>query len=346
MAGNELSQGKGKRNFGQTAAKASLVAVILLWIIRAMYSGPPQSDTLEMGKYYAEILGIVVRVCGIACAIIALLSIPRYGIRGILVTALLGLFGNSAYFIYGGHKRLPILRAYARGVDKGGVDRGIAAARVAAAPTKEVITYSTIDFLQLEKEKAAALSAAESASDENALVLRAWAATLEDVMGARRRAAEAEQKLIAATVLDVASIKSTEDFVRRRWIANDWATRMHEAGLQLRGLPTVYRRCLAERGVSSARSALEADRIAANPPRKSLETAMALYVAEQNVATRFNLAVSALEDEWNAASDRASFQPRADSAAWKGALEALATAQNTLKLQREQLGVANPWPTQ
>ena len=99
MAGNELSQGKAKRNLGQAAATASLVAAIMTWIIRAIYGGPQQSDTLETGKYYAEVLRIIVHLSGIVCAIVAFASIRKYGTRGILVAALPGLFWNSGYFM-------------------------------------------------------------------------------------------------------------------------------------------------------------------------------------------------------------------------------------------------------
>jgi hypothetical protein len=343
MAGDELSQGKAKRNFGQNASMASLVAVILAWIIGAAYSGPPRSDTLEMGKYYAELLRIAVYVGGIICATLALFSIRKYGTKGILLAALVGLSWNAGYFLMGGHKRLPILRAYARGVNEGGIDKGIASARVAAASTKEVIAYGVIDFQRLDQHASAALAAVETASDVDALVLRGWGESLQQITAMRRRAAEAERKLIAANVLEVANIQSAEEFARRRWLANDWATAVHEAAVQLQLLPTIYRRQLTELGVSSARSGLEADRIVANLPRQSLEAALALHVAEQGVATRFNLAISALEDEWKAARDRAASPSRPDSSSAKQTLDALAAAQNTLKRQRENLGLSDPW---
>src|SRR5687767_37740 len=106
MAADEQAKPAKQRNFGQTAALASLVAVIACWVIHLAYSGPPKSATLEQGKFYAEIVQIILRIGGILCAMVALVSIRRFGAKGILAAALLGLLWNSGYFILGGPKRL------------------------------------------------------------------------------------------------------------------------------------------------------------------------------------------------------------------------------------------------
>jgi len=209
---------------------------------------------------------------------------------------------------------------------------------------REVVDYASVDFLQPGKAQAAAQEAAEKETGEDAQVLQSWADMLAALVTARQKAQDAEKKLIAADVLNPATVKDTDDFVKRRWIANDWSMALHESELQLQRMPGIHMRHLASRGVAHERIAVENQRLMKSLPKASVDASRALHTAEDAVAGRFNYAVSALETEWAYSRDRANFQPRPDSANWKEMTGALAKAQETLKQQRQQLGLANPWP--
>jgi hypothetical protein len=347
VATNEQSPETKKRNFGQIAANASLVAVIAAWVVRTGFNGPNTSPTLEQGKFYAEIVRMLLYGGGLVCAIVALVSIPKHGRKGILPAALLGLLFNSGYFIRGGPKQLPALRAHARALanESSAAPDATAQAqpRAQTPPAKEVINYAATDFQQLDKICGAAREAAIKESAEDALVLQTWAAVLETLLEGRQKAMEAEKALIAANVLNPATIKSTDDFVRRRWIANAWSAAVHESELQFQRLPGLYSQQLAQRGVQHDRISLESDRLSKNLPKAAIDANRALHGAEQAVAVRFNYAVSALETEWSYSRDRTAFQPREDSATWNENIEALRKAQDTLKRHRQQLHLPDPW---
>jgi len=344
---NEPSPEKKKRNLGQAAANASLVAVIAAWIIAAAYKGPNNSATMEQGKFYAELVRMILYGLGVVCAIVALASIRKYGAKGILCAAVVGLLWNAGYFILGGPKQLPALRAYARSVaaqGDGGATLPVANSRqVAAMPAKEVVDYGAIDFQRLDKFATAARDAAARESGEDARVLQAWADMLSALVAARQKAQEAENKLIAADVLNPATVKDPDDFVKRRWIANEWSIALHESELQFQHLPGIFTRHLFTSGVSNQRAALENQRLMKDVPKATIEANRALHSAEDAVAVRFNYAITALETEWAYARDRAAFKPRADSANWKEMTGALAKAQDALKKQRQELGLADPW---
>jgi hypothetical protein len=343
---NEQVEQKRKRNFGQHAALASLVSVIAAWVVGLAYSGPATSATLEQGKFYAEFLRMILYGWGAICAIVALISIRKYGPKGILVAALLGLLWNSSYFIRGGPKQLPVLRAYARQIaalpDPDFRAAQSARPSAAATPAKQVIDYAAVDFQQLDKLREGALKAAAAEPGENALMLLGWADTLETLLAGRQKASDAEKKLIAADVLNPATVKSTDDFTRRRWVANDWSTAVHESEQLLQRLPALFRQNLIDRGVFDEGPAVE--NLIRHLPRAAVEAHRTLHGAEQAVAVQFNYTISALEAERGYSADRSAFQPRADSAAWKEQTDKLARAQEILRQHRQQIGLSDPWP--
>lgn len=348
---NEDRQEKKRLNFGQATANASLVAVIAAWVIRMAYTGSGATATLEQGKYYAEIVRMLLYGTGAVCAVIALFSMRKYGHKGIVLAALLGLLWNGAYFVRGGPKGLPALRAHARTVAENVEASYVApprqtpvpAAARPSAPAKQVIDYGAINFLEVEPVREAALQAASNESGEDALVLQAWADTLGLVSAARQKVGDAEKSLIAGDVLGTRGITSNQDFVKRRWLANDWAAAVHESEQALQVLTGRFSQKLHQRNVSPERVSVELDCLRKGIPAAAVDAARTIHGAEQAVATQFNYAISALETEWSVARDRNAFQPRADNPNWKERSEALSTVQTFLKEQRQRLGLPDPW---
>jgi hypothetical protein len=295
----EERQEKKRLNLGQAAANASLVAIIAAWVIGGIYRGPGPTATLEQGKYYGEIVRICLYGLGALCALIALVSMRKYGRKGIILAAIVGLLWNSSYFILGGHKRLPALRAYARTVAEDAARGEVARvppprpivhqtaprAPQPAAPAKEVIDYGAINFLEIESAREGALKAVGNESGDDALVLQAWADTLGLVIAARQKASDAEKKLIAGDVLSPSGITSNNEFVRRRWLANDWARAVHDAEQALQVVPGRFTQQLYQRKVSPERVSIETDRLTKGIPAAATATARNILGAEQAVAT-------------------------------------------------------------
>jgi hypothetical protein len=337
-------------NFGQSAANASLVAVIGGAFIT--YFRSESTPGWAQGMISAEYVRMSIHVVGFACAVLGLLSIRKFGRKGILLAALLGLWWNLAYVVFVGPKRIQAIHARAKEsaaaqVASQAVNVPTQVARpnpVPATPPKEVIDYAATDFHRLDAAYQRAEQALGRETGENATVVKGWILTLNAWSNQCSKAAQAEKALVDADVLNPATIQSREDFVKRRKTANAWNFAVNDWQNELHLLYGRYTGLMREAGVSPERQMIEGERLQAQTIN-AVKNALPVCAAQKEVASQMNYTVGALETEhvyWSAreAKTGQNFQPRADSAQWKERVDKLSNALNKLNEVRRQLGLA------
>lgn len=348
-ADQKQKQTKGL-NFGQAAATASLVAVIAGSVVVSGFYGSNATPTMVESRIYAEYVRMLIHVTGFVFAVVALLAMHKFGRKGILLAAMLGLWWNLAYVVFVGPKRIQAIHARAKqpaGVHVASQAVNVQVATPNPAPTappKEVINYSATDFYRLDAAYQRAEQALGREKDENAAVVKAWMLTLNAWSNQLAKVAQAEKALLDADVLNPATIQSREDFVKRRQTANAWNFAVNDWQNELHILYGRYTGFLREAGVSSERQMIEGERLQAQTIN-AVKNTLPLCAAQKEVASRMNHAVGAVETEhayWSAREAKTGqpFQPRADSAQWKERMEKLGNALTKLNEVRRQLGLS------
>jgi hypothetical protein len=327
----------------------------LVWILGAAFRGPAPSDTLDLARPLVELLRFGLCAIGVVCAIAGLCYIRRFGTKGILTAALVGLFFDGGALIFVFPKQLPKVRArlaqgYVPESHRGGaVMAGVEPARNSTpppvvpqpppipAPDKPVVNYAAVQFHQLTAARTAAIDAAEREKGEDAAVLKAWAAALSKLIESQAAATSSEKSLVAADVFNPSGVKSSDDFVRRRGMANAWWSAVHQWESEIQRLSGLFFTELAQRGVSSERREIELERL--KETRPAAKDATALCKAEKEVASQYNYTINVLEEHWIPAGTQPNFKARSGSERWKTQSDKLKGAIQSLNEVRQARGL-------
>ena len=342
MDAKEAAHSGPHRNWGKTAAQASLFTAIFAWLIGQAFKGPPATPTLEQAKLYAEIIRVGFYLGGALCALVAICSIRRFGREGILTAAMFGVFLNLGYLYVVGLSGAQ--RLYAREFQN--TNRVVSVQTAQPGIPKAVVDYEAVEFYHLNAAREQAMQAFPRATGEDATVLQAWIATIDDWIALRAKVSAAEQRVATAAILEPATIMSTQSFVDRRQLANAWHSAANDWQNELHAVRARYARHLAAKGVSELRRGTELDRLHAGTPG-SLKITIAHCATQKEVAVQLNHALNALQTEhayWSVREGRSggAFQVSPHSQLWRERMEQLSGALESLEHLRRELGIKGP----
>jgi hypothetical protein len=248
-------------SFARSGAKFAVLAPVIVILLNAAIRAPTNSADGMVSKVAAMIGGLasIVLLCGgFVCAVVALCSVGRCGREGLLRRGITGLVLNGSFLAILG---LVAVQGFSEGRARAVKARESRQdVRAAVDDMRESLRQNfdpemgvtNVDLAKARAIRTSVDEAAAHAKGDDAKILKATSAYLEQVEMAGRNLNGALAVMQAGNVLEFKNAPSEEDFARRRRLVRNYQAASEKSRLVTTNAPAFFRAELQRLGVASA----------------------------------------------------------------------------------------------